>query len=119
MSDRVFGALARFEARLTTRRYLVGDAVTDADILLYVSLVRFDLVAVPLARLNRRRLVDHPNLWAYARDLYQRPAFRDATNWEHLRVGTYRTTLGGNVARIVPDGPVEDWDAPAGREALP
>jgi putative glutathione S-transferase len=81
---RVYVALDRFEHHLADRRYLVGDAITDADLLLYVQLVRFDAVAVPLGRLTRKRLVDHPNLWAYARDLYKRPAFREATYLYHF-----------------------------------
>ena len=94
VSDRVYAALDRFDARLADRRFLVGDAITDADLLLYVQLVRFDLVAVPLGRLTRRRLVDHPNLWAYARDLYQRPAFRETTDFDHIARGTFGTGAG-------------------------
>jgi putative glutathione S-transferase len=118
VSDRVYAALARFDARLAERRFLVGDGITDADLLLYVQLVRFDLVAVPLGRLTRRRLVDHPNLWAYARDLYQRPAFRDTTDFDHIARGTFGTGAGIRTHRIVPAAPDADWDAPHGRGAL-
>ena len=110
--DRCFGALDRFERRLATRRFLLGDHLTDADLLLYVNLVRFDVVAGPLGRLNRRRLVDYPNLWGYARDLYQRPAFRESTDFEHIESGTFRAGAGAQTSRIVPAGPVADWDAP-------
>ena len=54
------------------------------------NLVRFDLVAVPLGRLTRRRLVDHPNLWAYVRDLYGRAAFRETTDFDHIAAGYVR-----------------------------
>jgi putative glutathione S-transferase len=118
VSNRVFGALDRFEARLASQRFLVGDAITDADLLLYVSLVRFDAVAVPLGRLNLRRLVDYPNLWSYARDLYQRPAFRETTNFEHIKTGTFRAGAGNRTHRVVPAGPLEDWDAPHDRDQL-
>ena len=118
VSTRVFGALDRFEARLASRRFLVGDHITDADLLLYVNLVRFDVIAVPLGRLNLRRLVDSPNLWAYARDLYQRPAFRDTTNFDHIKTGTFRTGAGIKTSRIVPAGPTVDWDAPHDRDRL-
>jgi putative glutathione S-transferase len=118
VSDRVFAALERFDARLADRRFLLGDAITDADLLLYVQLVRFDLVAVPLGRLTRRRLVDHPNLWAYARDLYQRPAFRVTTNFDHIARGTFGTGAGIRTNRVVPAMPEADWDAPHGRDAL-
>jgi putative glutathione S-transferase len=116
--ERVYAALDRFEQRLARQRFLVGDAITDADLLLYVQLVRFDAVAVPLGRLTRKRLVDHPNLWAYARDLYQRPAFRDTTDFDHIARGTFMTGAGIRTHRVVPALPEADWDAPHGREAL-
>ncbi len=116
--DRVYDALDHFEQRLAAQRYLVGASVTDADLLLYVQLVRFDAVAVPLGRLTRKRLVDHPNLWAYARDLYQRPAFRDATDFDHVVRGTFGTGAGIRTHRIVPALPAVDWDSPHGRDAL-
>jgi putative glutathione S-transferase len=116
--ERVYAALDRFEQRLGERRFLVGDAITDADVLLYVQLVRFDAVAVPLGRLTRKRLVDHPNLWAYARDLYQRPAFRDTTDLDHVVRGTFGTGAGIRTHRVVPALPDVDWDAPHGRDAL-
>ena len=116
--DRVYAALARFEQRLADRRFLVGDAITDSDLLLYVQLVRFDTVAVPLGRLTRKRLVDHPNLWAYARDLYQRPAFRDATDFDHIVRGTFGTGAGIRTHRVVPALPDVDWNEPHGRASL-
>jgi putative glutathione S-transferase len=116
--DRVYAALDDFEQRLSRQRYLVGDSITDADLLLYVQLVRFDTVAVPLGRLTRRRLVDHPNLWAYARDLYQRPAFLDATDFDHIVRGTFGTGAGIRTHRVVPALPDVDWNAPHGRASL-
>ena len=118
VADRVFGALDRFDARLATQRYLVGGQLTDADLLLYVNLVRFDVIAVPLARLSRRRIVDYPSLWPYARDLYQRPAFRQTTNFDHIREGTFRTRPATNPHRIVPAAPEADWEAPHDRAVL-
>jgi putative glutathione S-transferase len=115
VSDAVFSTLDRFEARLGSQRYLLGDHITDVDILLYAQLVRFDIVTVTIARLNLRRIVDYPNLWGYARDLHQHPAFRECTNFHHVRIGTYHTRLGRNEERIVPAGPREDWDAPHDR----
>ena len=117
VSDRVYAALDRFEAHLGERRFLVGEAITDADLLLYVNLTRFDAVAVPLGRLTRRRLVDFPNLWAYVRDLYARRAFRDTTDLDHVVRGTFGTGAGIATHRIVPALPEVDWDAPHGRDA--
>ena len=114
----MFDALDRFEDRLASRRFLVSDHITDADLLLYVNLVRFDVIAGPLGRLNLRRLVDYPNLWGYARDLYQRPAFGETTNLDHIKMGTFRTGAGIRTSRIVPAGPIADWDAPHDRDRL-
>jgi glutathionyl-hydroquinone reductase len=114
VSDRVFGALERYDQRLGDWRYLHGNTITDSDILLYVSLVRFDLVAAVIGRLHFKRLVDYPNLWAYARDLYQQPAFGSATNFDHICRGTFRAAAGAP-SRIVPTPPSADWDAPSGR----
>lgn len=118
VSDRVFAALERLDRHLATRRYLVGDSITDADLMLFVHLQRFDLVAGPLGRLTARRLVDHEHLWAYARDLYQRPEFRTASDLDHIMQGTYRTGAGIRTGRVVPAAPRTDWDAPAGRDRL-
>jgi putative glutathione S-transferase len=115
VSTRVYATLEAFDRRLADRRFLTGDTITDADLLLYVQLVRFDLVAVPLGRLTRKRLVDHPNLWAYARDLYQRPAFRETTDFDHIARGTFGTGAGIRTHRVVPAAPDADWDAPHGR----
>ena len=114
VSDRAFAALARYDQRLGDWRYLHGNTITDSDILLYVTLVRFDLVTAVVGRLHYRRLVDYPHLWAYARDLHQEPAFRSATNFDHIRRGTFHTAAGAP-ARIVPRAPDCDWDAPTDR----
>jgi glutathionyl-hydroquinone reductase len=118
VSTRVFDALDRFEDRLAERRFLVAHHITDSDLLLYVNLVRFDVIAGPLGRLNLRRLVDYPNLWGYARDLYQRPAFRETTNLDHIKRGTFMTGAGARTSRVVPAGPTADWDAPHDRDRL-
>jgi putative glutathione S-transferase len=118
VSTRVFEALDRFEDRLATRRFLVAHHITDSDLLLYVNLVRFDVIAGPLGRLNLRRLVDYPNLWGYARDLYQRPAFRETTSLDHIKRGTFMTGAGARTSRVVPAGPIADWDAPHDRDQL-
>ena len=64
---------------------------------------------------NLRRLVDCPNLWAYARDLYQRPEFGETTDFDHIKRHYFMTHPQLNPARIVPVGPELDWEAPHGR----
>lgn len=117
-ADALFGTLDRLEARLADRRYLVGDRLTEADIRLYPTLARFDAVYYSHFKCSVRRLVDYPNLWAYARDLYQRPAFRDTTDFDQIKRHYFMTQRNVNPSGIVPHGPEIDWTAPHGRERL-
>ncbi len=112
---RIFDTFDRLESRLATRRFLLGDAITEADVRLWVTLARFDCVYYSHFKANLRRLSDYPNLWAYARDLYSLPAFRDTTNFDHIKRHYFTTHPQLNPSRIVPDGPILRWDAPHGR----
>lgn len=116
--DGLFARLDWLEARLAGQRYLVGGQLTEADIRLWTTLARFDAVYVGHFKCNLRRLVDYPSLWAYARDLYQRPGFGETVNFDHIKRHYYMTHDQLNPTRIVPKGPVMDWDAPHGRERL-
>ncbi|GLW07241.1 hypothetical protein Misp01_23710 [Microtetraspora sp. NBRC 13810] len=109
-------ALERLDERLADRRYLLGDAVTEADVRLWVTLARFDLADNPAARISERRLTDFAHLWAYARDLYSLPAFRDTTDFSTYRHTAFTPAEG--VERIDVEPSPGDWDAPHGREGL-
>jgi len=80
----VFAGLDRVEEILSRQRYLIGSQITEADVRLYTTLVRFDCVYVGHFKCNKRRIVDYPNLWGYLRDLYQTPGFGDTTNRFHI-----------------------------------
>ncbi len=112
---RIFATLDDLESRLAGSRYLLGDAITEADVRLWVTLARFDAVYYSHFKANLRRLSDYPNLWGYARDLYSRPAFRETTRFDHIKQHYFRTHPHLNPSRIVPDGPLLDWAAPHGR----
>jgi putative glutathione S-transferase len=114
----LFARLDWLEARLASRRYLVGAQLTEADVRLFTTLARFDTVYYSHFKCNLRRLVDYPNLWAYARALFQRPGFGDTVNFDHIKRHYYQTHDQLNPTRIVPLGPLIDWQAPHGREAL-
>lgn len=116
--EALFARLDWLDRRLATRRYLVGGRLTEADICLFPTLVRFDAVYHGHFKCNLRRLVDYPNLWAYARDLYQRPGFGDTVDFDHIKRHYYMTHPQLNPTRIVPKGPVVDWTTPHGRERL-
>jgi putative glutathione S-transferase len=112
---RLFATLDDLEQRLATQRYLLGNSITEADVRLYVTLARFDAVYYSHFKCNLRRIADYPNLWGYARDLYSRPAFRDTTNFDHIKRHYYTTHPHINPTRIIPDGPLLDWAAPHDR----
>jgi putative glutathione S-transferase len=114
----LFARLDWLEARLAKQRYLVAGQLTEADIRLFTTLVRFDAVYVGHFKCNVRRLVDYPNLWGYARDLYQRPGFGETVNFDHIKRHYYMTHDHLNPSRIVPVGPLVDWSAPHDRARL-
>ena len=116
--DALFARLDWVEARLARQRYLVGDQPTEADIRLFTTLVRFDAVYVGHFKCNLRRIVDYPNLWGYARDLYQRPGFGETVDFDHIKRHYYMTHAHINPTRIVPKGPIIDWMAPHDRGRL-
>jgi glutathionyl-hydroquinone reductase len=107
----LFARLDWLEERLAGQRYLVGGQLTEADIRLFTTLVRFDAVYHTHFKCNLRRLIDYPNLWAYARDLYARPGFGDTVNMDHIKRHYYQTHDRLNPSRIVPKGPLIDWPA--------
>ena len=81
--DTLLAAFATLSAHLASRRYLVGDALTIADVRLWVSLARYD--AGPNAHgLVGPKLDSWEHLWSYARQLYQLPAFRDSTRFDAI-----------------------------------
>jgi putative glutathione S-transferase len=117
--DRLFGALDRLEERLTDRRYLVGDHITEADVRLFTTLVRFDAVYHGHFKCNRNKLIEMPALWGYARDLFQTPGFGDTVDFTQIKKHYYVVHADINPTRIVPKGPeLADWLTPHGRESL-
>ena len=116
--DALFARLDWLEHRLSSQRYLVGAQLTESDVRLFTTLVRFDAVYYGHFKCNLRRLVDYPNLWGYARDLFQRPGFGDTVNFDHIKRHYYYTHEKINPTRIVPKGPAMDWMAPHDRARL-
>jgi putative glutathione S-transferase len=118
-----FKAMDLLDQRLSSRRFLLGDYITDSDIRLYPTLARFDVAYHQVFRANKKRLVDYKNLWAYARDLYQVPEIKENTYFDiykkHYQLSPHLKPLWGNIHSIVAKGPdVSGWEVPAGREYL-
>jgi putative glutathione S-transferase len=114
----LFEALDGFDDRLRNQRYLCGATLTEADVCLYTTLVRFDPVYHYHFKCNLRRIADYPHLGPYLRDLYRVPAFRDTTHFDHIKQHYYRSHPALNPSRIVPAGPPILLDAPHARERL-
>ena len=111
----LFESLDWLEERLARQRYLVGDRVTEADWRLFTTLARFDPVYHGHFKCNRKRLVDYPNLWAYARELYQWPGVAATVQPAHYIRHYHYSHDTINPHRIVPVGPVIDWAEAHGR----
>jgi len=117
--DVLFARLDWLEERLSKQRYLFGNQITDSDVRLYVTLARFDAAYYLVFRTNRNRLVDFPNLWAYARDLYQTPGFGSTTDFDAIKRGYQLGNVAANPFRILPKGPdLSGWNTPHHREEV-
>ena len=114
----LFKALDVVEGRLAAGRYLVGDALTEADWRLFTTLIRFDAVYYSHFKCNRQRIGDFPNLSNYLRELYQIPGIAETVNMLHIKHHYYASHESVNPTRIVPLGPVLDFDAPHDRARL-
>ena len=114
----LFDALDTLEARLVDQRYLLGDMITEADWRLFTTLVRFDAVYVGHFKCNIRRIVDYPNLWGYLRDLYQVPGIAETVSIEHIKAHYYTSHANINPTRIIPVGPLLDFDTAHDRAHL-
>ena len=112
----LFNTLDELDARLDDQRFLVGDALTEADWRLFTTLVRFDAVYYVHFKCNRRRITDYPNLSGYVRDLFQMPGVKDTVNFEHIKQHYYYSHANINPTRIVPLGPMQILDAPHDRD---
>jgi putative glutathione S-transferase len=116
---RLFDRLDWLSERLAAQRYLVGDTITEADVRLFTTLVRFDPVYHGHFKCNRHKLSELPVLWAYARDLFQTPGFGDTVDFVHVKRHYYEVHTDINPKGIVPAGPdLSGWTTPHGREAL-
>ncbi len=115
----VFDALDHWDDVLADQRYLAGDRLTEADVAMYTTLVRFDEVYHTHFMCNRQFVREYDNLWPYLRDLYQTTGFGDTTNMAHIKEHYYTTHPDVNPKRIVAIGPDPDFEAPHDRDALP
>ena len=104
----LFKTLDWLEAKLSRSRYLLGDQLSEADIRLFTTLVRFDAVYHGHFKCNIRRIVDYPALWRFTRDIYNLKGVAETANLHHIRHHYYESHTNINPSGIVPAGPVLD-----------
>ncbi|HSA79253.1 MAG TPA: glutathione S-transferase C-terminal domain-containing protein [Geminicoccaceae bacterium] len=112
----LFAALDELERHLSARRFLVGERLTEADLRLFPTLVRFDIAYYGALRCNLRRLAEYPNLWAYTKRLYHLPGIAATVKLDHVKRHYWDDHEMIN-RRIVPLGPEVDFGAPAAARA--
>ncbi|WP_049984190.1 glutathione S-transferase family protein [Halorubrum sp. BV1] len=116
--DDLFSALDSWNDRLADRRYLVGDSLTEADICMFTTLVRFDQVYHTHFMCNRTFVHQYDHLWPYLRDLYQTPGVAETVNMSHIKEHYYTTHPDVTPSGIIARGPDLDFDAAHDREEL-
>ncbi|MEO1374666.1 MAG: glutathione S-transferase family protein [Cyanobacteria bacterium J06635_10] len=117
--DRLFAALDEIDKALENKRYLCGDRLTLADVRLFTTLFRFDVVYYGLFKCNRRRIQDYKSLGAYLRDLYQLPGIAETCDLESVKRDYYGNLFPLNPGSIIPSGPdISHLLAPHYREKL-
>lgn len=114
----VFETLDWLEEHLSRQRYLVGAQLTEADIRLFTTLVRFDEVYHGHFKCNYRQVMDYPNVWGFTREIYQLSGVATTVNMEHIKRHYYESHDTINPTAVVPCGPKPDFDAPHGRDTL-
>ena len=106
----LFAALDQMEERLAGQDYLVGNRLTEADIRLFTTLVRFDAVYFGHFKCNLKPLTAYPNLWAYTKRIYQLPGMAQTVNFDHIKRHYYGSHKTINPTGVIPLGPTLDWN---------
>ncbi|EHD23215.1 MULTISPECIES: glutathione S-transferase family protein [Brenneria] len=112
----LFAALSRLESILGRQRYLTGDRLTEADLRLWTTLIRFDPAYHTHFKCDKYRLSDYPQLYGFLRDIYQLTGVADTVNLAHIRHHYYRSHRTINPHGVISVGPVQDLDSPHGRD---
>ena len=112
----LFKHLDHWEQVLESQRYLCGNQLTEADVCMFTTLFRFDPVYHGHFKCNLRRIVDYPNLWNYVKDIYQTPGVKETCNLDHIKRHYYKSHTQINPTRVVPIGPIINFDEPHDRE---
>nr|MBA2662309.1 glutathione S-transferase C-terminal domain-containing protein [Lujinxingiaceae bacterium] len=112
----LFESLTQYEQLLSKQRFLCGDVLSEADIAMFPTLLRFDAVYYSHFKCNVRRIIDYPNLWNYLKDIYQIEGVAETCNLDHIKHHYYASHENINPTRIVPVGPAIRFDEPHDRD---
>lgn len=117
--DELFDKLDELEVHLSKNRYLVGNQLTLADIRLFVTLIRFDIVYITHFKTNKKKIADYPALRGHTTELYNMPAIKETVNFEHIKKHYFCSHPTINPFGIVPAGPdISYLDQPHGRDNM-
>lgn len=116
--DDVFAELDALEKLLGEKRYLVGEYLTEADVRLFTTLIRFDAVYHGHFKCNLRRIADYANLSNWLREMYQLPGVADTVDFVHIKHHYYASHATINPTGVVPKGPEQDFSGAHDRARL-
>ncbi|WP_219405842.1 glutathione S-transferase family protein [Pseudomonas sp. Colony2] len=116
--DDVFAELDHLEQHLGEHRYLAGEYLTEADVRLFTTAIRFDAVYYSHFKCNLRRIADYPNLSNWLRELYQWPGIAETVDFAHIKGHYYASHRTINPTGIVPKGPLQTFEAEHDRARL-
>jgi len=117
--DDLFDALDHWDDVLADQRYLAGDRLTEADICMFTTLIRFDAVYHTHFMCNKQFIHQYENLWPYLRDLYTTPGVAETVRMDHIKEHYYTTHPDVTPSRIIAAGPALDFAADHDRDRLP
>lgn len=101
----LFTSLDMVNDILEGRNYLVGDILTEADIRLVPTLIRFDCVYYFHFKCNLKKISEYKNISRYLRNLFEEDAIKSTTNFEHIKRHYFYSHENINPFRIIPIGP--------------
>ncbi|CAL4910380.1 unnamed protein product [Urochloa decumbens] len=113
---KLYEALDKCEDILSKQRFLCGNQLTEADVRLFTTLIRFDEVYSVYFKCNKKLIREYPNLFNYTKDIYQIPGISSTVHMEFIRKSYYGGYSPINPYGIIPVGPNIDYNAPHDRE---
>ncbi|MDD1002894.1 glutathione S-transferase family protein [Pseudomonas sp. TNT2022 ID642] len=116
--DEVFAELDYLEGVLSANRYLSGEYLTEADVRLFTTIIRFDAVYHGHFKCNLRRIADYPNLSNWLREMYQLPGIAETVDFQHIKNHYYGSHKTINPTGVVPKGPEQDFSVAHDRARL-